>query len=58
MAETLLEARYVSRAKLTNLLTTLFGDAKNYDVTTENDMIQVTAPRQLTPKEIESITDN
>ncbi|RKK78897.1 hypothetical protein BFJ71_g16373 [Fusarium oxysporum] len=33
MAETLLEARYVSRAKLTNLLTTLFGDAKNYDVT-------------------------
>ncbi|RSL46879.1 hypothetical protein CEP54_013663 [Fusarium duplospermum] len=48
MAVTYLEAKYVARDRLTALLRREFGDPSNYDVTTENDWVKVTAPRELT----------
>ncbi|KAI1631180.1 hypothetical protein F4809DRAFT_633470 [Biscogniauxia mediterranea] len=51
---TRLEARYVLRSKLANLLQQLFGEDSYVKI--QGDMIQVTAPRTLTEEEIRSVT--
>ncbi|KAH8896842.1 hypothetical protein GQ53DRAFT_819098 [Thozetella sp. PMI_491] len=45
---TRLEARYFSALKLVALLEKEFGDSKKYSVEIEGDVIEITAPRELT----------
>ncbi|KAI1497172.1 hypothetical protein F5X99DRAFT_30233 [Biscogniauxia marginata] len=57
MAElTRLSARYVIRSELQSLLQRLFGS--DYNVKSEGDVIEVSAPRKLTEAEIDSVTAN
>ncbi|KAL2038547.1 hypothetical protein N7G274_008594 [Stereocaulon virgatum] len=53
-AYTILEARYVLRAKLDTLLRREFGS--DYNVKIAGDQIEVTAPRKLSQVEIDGVT--
>ncbi|KAI6088294.1 hypothetical protein F4821DRAFT_92828 [Hypoxylon rubiginosum] len=56
MAElTHLTERYVDKYELDSLLQRLFGDS-NYNVKSQGDTIEVSAPRKLTKAEIDSVT--